>query len=98
LTARPAIGYFPAFAAPDYSSMPKSATSPKSFEAAVSELEAIVQEMESGKLPLEDALARYQRGVGLLRYCQETLADAEQRVKVLEGETLADFAGGDSTQ
>ncbi|MCV2216533.1 MULTISPECIES: exodeoxyribonuclease VII small subunit [Thauera] len=78
--------------------MPKSATSPKSFEAAVSELEAIVQEMESGKLPLEDALARYQRGVGLLRYCQETLADAEQRVKVLEGETLADFAGGDSTQ
>ncbi|MFT3757744.1 exodeoxyribonuclease VII small subunit [Thauera sp.] len=77
--------------------MPKSATSPKSFEAAVSELEAIVQEMESGKLPLEDALARYQRGVGLLRYCQETLADAEQRVKVLEGETLSDFANGGST-
>ncbi|WP_068634768.1 exodeoxyribonuclease VII small subunit [Thauera butanivorans] len=78
--------------------MPKSATSPKSFEAAVSELEAIVQEMESGKLPLEDALTRYQRGVGLLRYCQETLAGAEQRVKILEGETLSDFAGGDNTQ
>jgi exodeoxyribonuclease VII small subunit len=78
--------------------MPRSATSPKSFEAAVSELEAIVQEMESGKLPLEDALARYQRGVGLLRYCQETLADAEQRVKILEGETLADFSGGGTTQ
>ena len=55
--------------------------------------EAIVQEMESGKLPLEEALARYQRGVGLLRFCQGTLADAEQRVKVLEGETLIDFAG-----
>jgi len=52
-----------------------------------------VQEMESGKLPLEEALARYQRGVGLLRFCQGTLADAEQRVKVLEGETLIDFAG-----
>ncbi|HQZ03118.1 MAG TPA: exodeoxyribonuclease VII small subunit [Thauera sp.] len=73
--------------------MPKSAPPPKSFEAAVSELEAIVQEMESGKLPLEEALARYQRGVGLLRFCQGTLADAEQRVKVLEGETLIDFAG-----
>ena len=72
--------------------MPKSAATPKSFEAAVSELETLVQEMESGKLTLEDALARYQRGVGLLRYCQGTLASAEQRVKVLEGEALVDFA------
>ena len=71
--------------------MPKSATPPKSFEAAVSELEAIVQEMESGSLPLEDALARYQRGVGLLRHCQATLGDAEQRVRMLEGDGLTDF-------
>ena len=71
--------------------MPKSASSPKSFEAAVSELEVIVQEMESGNLPLEDALARYQRGVGLLRHCQTTLGDAEQRVRMLEGDGLTDF-------
>lgn len=71
--------------------MPKSASSPKSFEAAVSELEAIVQEMESGNLPLEDALARYQRGIGLLRYCQTTLGEAEQRVRMLEGDRLADI-------
>ena len=71
--------------------MPKSASSPKSFEAAVSELEAIVQEMESGNLPLEDALERYQRGVGLLRHCQTTLGDAEQRVRMLEGDALTDF-------
>ena len=71
--------------------MPKSASSPKSFEAAVSELEAIVQEMESGNLPLEDALERYQRGVGLLRHCQATLGDAEQRVRMLEGDGLTDF-------
>ncbi|MHB1375112.1 MAG: exodeoxyribonuclease VII small subunit [Thauera sp.] len=76
--------------------MPKSATPPKSFEAAVSELEAIVQEMESGNLPLEDALARYQRGVSLLRFCQGTLSDAEQRVKVLEGDALVDFRGAES--
>lgn len=71
--------------------MPKSATPPKSFEAAVAEIESIVQEMESGNLPLEDALARYQRGINLLRHCQTTLSDAEQRIKVLEGESLADL-------
>lgn len=47
--------------------------------------------MEAGTLALEDALARYQRGTQLLRYCQTTLADAEQRVKMLEGEGLSDF-------
>jgi exodeoxyribonuclease VII small subunit len=48
--------------------------------------------MESGNLPLEDALAHYQRGVNLLRHCQATLNDADQRVKVLEGEALVDLA------
>ena len=76
--------------------MPKSASAPKTFEVAVAELEAIVQEMESGNLPLEDALARYQRGVALLRHCQSTLSAAEQRVKVLEGEALVDLPVGDN--
>jgi exodeoxyribonuclease VII small subunit len=71
--------------------MPKPASPPKSFEAAVTELESIVQEMEAGSLSLDDALARYQRGVGLLKFCQETLAGAEQRVKQLEGDTLIDL-------
>lgn len=71
--------------------MPKPASPPKSFEAAVAELEAIVQDMEAGQLALEDALARYQRGVGLLRFCQETLARADQRVKQLEGDQLVDM-------
>ncbi|AWI81528.1 MAG: exodeoxyribonuclease VII small subunit [Betaproteobacteria bacterium HGW-Betaproteobacteria-13] len=71
--------------------MPKSASAPKSFEAAVSELETIVQQMESGTLTLEDALDRYQRGASLLKYCQETLSNAEQRVRVLEGDSLVDF-------
>ncbi|MFN4064016.1 exodeoxyribonuclease VII small subunit [Azoarcus communis] len=71
--------------------MPKSATAPKSFEAAVAELEAIVQQMESGSLPLEEALERYQRGIVLLKHCQETLESAEQRVRILEGDTLTDF-------
>lgn len=74
--------------------MPKTASTPQSFEAAVTELEAIVQEMEGGKLALEDALTRYQRGVGLLRYCQATLTDAEQRIAVLEGDTLVELDAG----
>jgi exodeoxyribonuclease VII small subunit len=72
--------------------MPKSAPPLKSFEAAVAELEAIVQEMESGKLPLEESLMRYQRGVELLRHCQATLGNAEQRVRLLEGDRLVDLA------
>lgn len=71
--------------------MPKSASAPKSFEAAVSELETIVQQMESGTLTLEDALDRYQRGASLLKYCQKTLSNAEQRIRVLEGDSLVDF-------
>ncbi len=76
--------------------MPKSASAPKTFEVAVAELEAIVQEMEAGKLSLEDALARYQRGVTLLRFCQTTLSDAEQRVSVLEGDMLRELPPGEA--
>lgn len=71
--------------------MPKPASSPKSFEAAVAELESIVRDMESGQLNLEDALARYQRGIGLLKFCQETLSGAEQRIRQLEGDELTDL-------
>jgi len=72
--------------------MPRAASSPKSFEAAISELETIVQEMESGQLSLEEALARYQRGSSLLKFCQGTLDEAEQRVRKLEGDELVPFA------
>ncbi|GHT81159.1 hypothetical protein AGMMS49960_05090 [Betaproteobacteria bacterium] len=68
--------------------MTKPASPPKTFEAAVTELETIVRQLESGSLSLEHALEHYQRGVGLLRHCQDTLSAAEQQVKVLEGEQL----------
>ncbi|HRP96603.1 MAG TPA: exodeoxyribonuclease VII small subunit [Rhodocyclaceae bacterium] len=68
--------------------MAKTVGSPKSFESAISELESIVQEMEAGTLPLEQALERYQRGVGLLKYCRTTLDAAEQRVRQLENDEL----------
>lgn len=65
-----------------------------SFGAALAELEQIVRALEGGQLELEDGLARYERGVALLRACQEKLAGAQQRVTALIGEleTEADDA------
>jgi len=66
-----------------------------SFEASLAELEAIVTEMESGELPLNEALEKFERGVKLSRLSQQALAQAEQKVKILlaeQGEqTLVDF-------
>ena len=58
------------------------------FEAALAELEKIVQRMESGELSLEQALATHKRGLELARYCQQQLEAAREQVKVLEGEVL----------
>lgn len=64
----------------------------QSFEDAVAELESIVNAMERDELPLEEALARYQRGVVLLRQCQGTLNNAEQKIRLLENGELIDQA------
>ena len=64
---------------------------PKSFESAVAELEGLVAAMEAGKLSLEESLAAYKRGMELTAWCQKTLADAEQQVKILENGLLKDF-------
>jgi len=66
------------------------------FEAAMTELEAIVERLEHGDLPLEESLKQFERGVELTRSCQAALKKAEQKVQVLTakagGETaLADF-------
>ena len=60
--------------------MPKKNDAPASFETALSELEQIVTRLESGDLPLEDALNEFERGVQLARQGQVKL---EQRVQIL---------------
>lgn len=65
---------------------------PASFEAALQELERLVQTLESGGVPLEDSLKAYERGMVLLKHCQETLAQAEQKIRILDGDKLNDFA------
>lgn len=72
----------------------RSATPPTGelkFEAALAELEQIVQSMEGGRLPLEDALEAYRRGAELLKHCQQQLGDAEHKIQVLENGALRDF-------
>ena len=53
------------------------------LEQALGELEALVEEMESGDLPLEEAMKKFERGITLTRQCQTALRDAEQKVEVL---------------
>jgi exodeoxyribonuclease VII small subunit len=62
------------------------------FEQAYRELEETVQKLEAGNLPLEEALALYQRGMALAQYCNRRLDSAELRIKTLapSGE-LVDF-------
>lgn len=64
---------------------------PPDFETALSRLEALVAQMESGSLPLDESLAVYQQGVELARVCQQRLDQAELQVKVLQGNLLKPF-------
>ncbi len=57
-----------------------------SFEAALTELEGIVRVLEDGETGLEQSLAQYERGVGLLKHCYGQLRQAEQRILLLTGE------------
>jgi exodeoxyribonuclease VII small subunit len=68
---------------------------PRSFEAALAELEDLVGRMETGELPLQESLAVYKRGAALLAYCQSALKDAQQQVQVMEKGLLQPFATDD---
>ena len=72
--------------------MPKAAdntlpapSAPASYEAALAELERIVDALETGSLPLEDMLASYQRGAELLTFCRSKLQAVEEQVKLIDG-------------
>jgi exodeoxyribonuclease VII small subunit len=58
-------------------------TSIKDFEAALTELEAIVKRLEENDQTLESSLALYERGVQLSRFCHTRLEEAERRIEVL---------------
>jgi exodeoxyribonuclease VII small subunit len=66
---------------------------PVDLEKSLAELEGIVELLEAGEQPLEKSLRDFERAVRLSRECESALKDAEQRVQVLLGGGLEDFAG-----
>jgi exodeoxyribonuclease VII small subunit len=53
------------------------------FEKSIQKLEALVKNLETGNMPLEDALTAFQEGIGLVKNCQTLLSQAEQKVDLL---------------
>ena len=64
------------------SSAPKKTEPSQSFEAAMDRLEEIVEQMESGKMMLEELIGRYEEGMKLVKVRQDRLASAEQRIEI----------------
>ena len=61
---------------------------PKNFEEALKRLETLTESMQTADLPLEDALAAYQEGSQLVKYCRDKLAQAEQKLHILDSDGL----------
>lgn len=53
------------------------------FEAALEELEQVVEQLESGDMALEDSLAAFEKGVGLVKFCNQKLNEVEKKVELL---------------
>ena len=62
--------------------MARNSKSPD-FEQALAELETLVERLERGDLPLDEALKLFERGVSLTRHCQSSLQAAQQKVEIL---------------
>ena len=60
-----------------------AARKPEDFEASLAALEETVAALETGDLPLEEALKRFEEGTRLLRRCEAALKRAEQRIEIL---------------
>jgi exodeoxyribonuclease VII small subunit len=54
------------------------------FEQALGELEGLVERLERGDLPLDEALQAFERGVELTRHCQACLQAVQQKVEILQ--------------
>jgi exodeoxyribonuclease VII small subunit len=67
---------------------------PSSYEAALQELDALVNRLDSGQLPLDELLTQYQRGAALLAFCRSKLQAVEQQIQVLENDELKPWTGG----
>ncbi len=78
-------------------SSPSTPAAPESlsYEQAVAELESLIDRMESGETPLEESLADYERGVGLLKRCRAIISQAEQKIEYLKASAESDAGTAD---
>ncbi len=66
---------------------------PANYEAALTELESLVGQLESGQMPLDQLLSGYQRGAALLAFCRDKLKAVEDQIQVLDGGQLKPWSG-----
>lgn len=63
--------------------MARKESADKKFEFALEELEQIVEQLESGELSLEDSLSAFEKGVGLVKLCNQKLNEVEKKIEML---------------
>jgi exodeoxyribonuclease VII small subunit len=73
---------------PSLADAPDTGALPASYEAGLQELERLVNELESGQMPLDQLLGSYQRGATLLGFCRDKLQAVEDQIKVLDAGSL----------
>ena len=64
----------------------------KTFEQAMKQLEQIVQDLESGDMPLEKAIKKFEEGIQLSKYCTERLDESEKRITILMQDTAGNIS------
>jgi exodeoxyribonuclease VII small subunit len=68
---------------------------PPAFEAALEQLEQVVQRLERGELPLEESLVLYEEGIRLSRLCHARLEEAEGRIELLLKDARGELVPGE---
>lgn len=63
--------------------MARKELSDKKFESALEELEQVVEQLESAELSLEDSLSAFEKGIGLVRFCNQKLNEVEKKIEIL---------------
>jgi exodeoxyribonuclease VII small subunit len=71
---------------------------PQTFETSITRLESIVETLEKGEIPLEQALELYREGQVLLKSCQAKLNEAEQKLKILVKDSAGEITAKDSPE
>ena len=64
----------------------------KTFEQAMKQLEQVVQDLESGDIPLEKAIQKFEEGIELSKFCSEKLDESEKRITILTRDATGNVA------